>query len=284
MAVAEPTAELAGLDALDTSSPRSPSRASRWWSAAWPKLVAVALAIGAWQLLVWSRWRSDAVLPPPGAVLERFAVDVTTAATWQAAATTVRRALTGFAVAAAIGAAVGLAVARSRPLRAGTASLITGVQAMPSIAWFPLALVLFGPSEPAILLVVLIGAAPSVANGVVSGVDHVPPLLHRAGRALGATGWRAYRHVIGPAALPSVLAGLKQGWAFAWRSLLAGELVVSIAAAPSLGGRMQQQRETADTVGLMSVMVLVLLIGIAVDALAFTTAERALRRRRGLSS
>ena len=103
---------------------------------------------------------------------------------------------------------------------------------MPSIAWFPLAILLFKLSEEAILFVVVIGAAPSVANGLISGIDHIPPLWLRAGRVLGAKGLSAYRHVVLPAALPEFVSGLKQGWAFAWRSLLAGELLVIIASAP----------------------------------------------------
>ena len=117
-------------------------------------------------------------------------------------------------------------MSRSRVLRAAVGSLITGLQTMPSIAWFPLAILLFKLTEAAIMFVVVLGAAPSIANGLISGVDHVPPIMLRAGRVLGAKGISAYRHVMLPAALPSFIAGLKQGWAFAWRSLMAGELLV----------------------------------------------------------
>jgi NitT/TauT family transport system permease protein len=274
--------ELAGLDSLDTAAPAPPSLAARAWAATWPKLLAVALAVGCWQLVVWSGWRPEYVLPPPRAVFERFWSDLGEWSTWEAVFTTLRRAATGFGLALVVGGTVGIAVARSRVLRSGVGSLITGLQTMPSIAWFPLALLLFQLSEGAILFVVVIGAAPSIANGVISGIDHVPPLLRRAGTSLGATGWRAYRHVILPAALPTVLAGLKQGWAFAWRSLLAGELIVIIATQPSLGATLQFEREFAGTTGLLSVMLVILLVGILVDGLLFATAERAVRRRRGL--
>ena len=106
---------------------------------------------------------------------------------------------------------------------------------MPSIAWFPLAILLFKLSEQAIMFVVVLGAAPSIANGLIAGVDHIPPILLRAGRVLGARGVTAYRHVVLPASLPSFVGGLKQGWAFAWRSLMAGELLVIIAGKPSIG-------------------------------------------------
>src|SRR6185436_8208737 len=154
---------------------------------------------------------------------------------WDMVATTLRRALVGFAAASAVGLVLGIAVARNRVLRAGLGSMITGLQTMPSIAWFPLAILFFQLTENAIFFVVVLGAAPSVANGVIAGVDYVPPLLVRAGKNIGARGLRLYWHVIAPASLPSIVAGLKQGWAFAWRSLLAGELLVVTANRPALG-------------------------------------------------
>jgi NitT/TauT family transport system permease protein len=106
----------------------------------------------------------------------------------QAVATTMQRAVIGFASAIAIGTVVGAVVARSRVLRSAVGSLITGLQTMPSIAWFPLAILLFQLSEKAILFVVVIGAAPAIANGLISGADQIPPLLLRVGRMMGAKG------------------------------------------------------------------------------------------------
>jgi NitT/TauT family transport system permease protein len=166
-------------------------------------------------------------------------------------------------------------------LRVGVGSMITGIQTMPSIAWFPLAILLFQLSESAILFVVVLGAAPSIANGIIGGVDHVPPLLLRAGRVVGARGVAMYRHVVLPAALPSVVAGLKQGWAFAWRSLMAGELLVIVPGKPSIGTRLQFTREMSDVPALIAYMVVLLVIGVVVDSV-FGTVDRELRRRRGL--
>jgi NitT/TauT family transport system permease protein len=108
----------------------------------------------------------------------------------------------------------------------------------------------------------------------------VPPILIRAGRMLGARGPTLFRHVVLPAALPSCLAGLKQGWAFAWRSLMAGELLVLLGV-PSIGARLAAGRELSDAPLLLAMMIVVLVIGIAVDGL-FGLADLALRRRRGL--
>jgi NitT/TauT family transport system permease protein len=275
-------AELAGLDALDQEPAERRSIAARVWSASWPKLLAIAIALGVWQLVVWSGWRPEYVLPSPATVLDRFFHDLGLATTWEAIGTTLQRAATGFGVAVLIGTAIGLAVTRFKVLRSAIGSLITGLMTMPSIAWFPLAMLLFQISEGAILFVVVIGAAPAVANGVIAGVDHIPPLWMRAGRVLGARGISMYRHIVAPALWPSFLLGLKQGWAFAWRSLMAGELLVIIANKPSIGSRLEFERQFADTAGLMSVMLMVLILGILIDVVIFGTLDRRIRRRRGL--
>jgi len=173
-------------------------------------------------------------------------------------------------------------VSQSRLLRRAIGSIITGLQSMPSIAWFPFAILVFKLSEAAILFVIVLGAAPAIANGLIAGVDHIPTILLRAGKVLGARGLSAWRHVVLPAALPSFVSGLKQGWAFAWRSLMAGELLVMIASRPSIGFRLDNARELSDAVGLLAMMLVVLLIGILIDSLVFGTVERRIRRNRGL--
>ena len=274
--------ELEALDRLEL--PLSPRRswAHRGWSSMWPPVVAIALALDAWQPVVLSGWRPPWVLPGPATVLPRLVDDLLNDDLLLAVGITLRHAAIGFALALLIGTLLGLAIVRSRILRAGIASLITGLQTMPSIAWFPLAILLFGLNESAIIFVVVLGAAPSVANGLIHGIDNVPRLLRRAGYVLGARGIAAYRFVILPAALPSFVGGMKHAWAFAWRSLMAGELLVIIAQRPSLGVRLQFARELVDATGLLSTMIVVLVIGIAVDLLFFGLLERTIRRRWGL--
>ena len=195
---------------------------------------------------------------------------------------TFQRAIVGFAASIVIGVAIGLAVSSSTIVRRAIGSMITGIQTMPSIAWFPLAIVLFQLDEGAIRFVVVLGAAPAIANGLITGIDHVPPLLLRAGRCIGARGVNAYRHVILPATLPSFVGGLKQGWAFAWRSLMAGELLVIIASKPSIGQQMQQARSLSRYSDMIAWMAVVFIIGLIVDAVAFGALDRAIRRRWGL--
>jgi NitT/TauT family transport system permease protein len=275
-----PVGEIEGLDRLEMAVPPRPSRLARLWAGAWPKLLAIALGLFAWQAVVWSGWRPEYVLPAPLAVFDALFEDF--GDIMSGAGTTMRRGVIGFALALLIGSTLGVLVSRFAVLRAAIGSLITGIQTMPSIAWFPLAILLFKLSEGAIMFVIVLGAAPSIANGLISGIDHIQPVLLRAGRVLGARGLVAYRHVILPAALPSFVAGLKQGWAFAWRSLLAGELIVTIPGTFSLGQRLQNERQLADADGLIAVMIVILVIGIVVDALVFGAAERKIRRRYGL--
>src|SRR5262245_42886427 len=273
---------ITGLDALELAGRTvQVSLASRMWRAAWPKTLAIALVVAIWQGLVWAEWRPPWALPPPAegfVPLRDFALS---AHFWEAVATTLRRGLVGFLIAAVIGFIVGIVVARNRILRAAVGSLITGLQTMPSIAWFPLAILLF-TDESAIMFVIVLGAAPSIANGVISGVDYVPPLLLRAGRNIGATGWRLYAYVIAPASLPAIVAGLKQGWAFAWRSLLAGELLVVIANRPALGAQMEILRDFSDATGVMAVMIAIFTVGVLADGI-FGRMDRAVRRRWGVS-
>lgn len=274
--------EVAGLDALETQLVAGRPLSRRIWSSAWPKVLAVAIFLGLWELVAVSGWRPTYVLPGPGDVLGELVKELQKPTLWGAIAITLRRAVIGFALAVLIGVAIGSLVARFAVLRAAIGSLITGLQTMPSIAWFPLSVLLFKLSEEAITFVVILGAAPSIANGVIHGIDHIPPVLTRAGRVLGAKGIDMYRHVVLPAALPSFIAGLKQGWAFAWRSLMAGELIVTIANKASLGQLLQVNRDLADAKGLIAVMIVILAIGILLDGLVFGQLERRIRVKRGL--
>jgi NitT/TauT family transport system permease protein len=272
-------------DTVVAASPRgrSTTRVARSvWAAAWPKLLAVLIAVGVWQLVFLSGWREPYVLPSPAAVAQALTDMATTEQFWRSVATTLRRALTGYAAALVIGTAVGVAVSRVRTLRLAIGSLITGLQTMPSIAWFPFAILLFGITEQAITFVVILGAAPSIANGIIAGIDHVPPAFVRLGTVMGARGLTLYRHIVLPAALPSYVAGLSQGWAFAWRSLMAGELLVLIVGTSSLGAGLEFARQFSQADRMLAIMIVILAIGMVADAV-FSGISRRLRRRRGLA-
>ncbi len=272
------------LDPTGTTAEHEPRRIGRkLWSRAWPMLAALGIALAIWQAVVWSGFRPPWVLPGPATVGKELLERLGGAELWQAIGTTMRRAAVGYSLSILVGTAVGLAVVRVRVLRTAVGSLITGLQTMPSIAWFPLAILLFKLSEQAILFVVVLGAAPSIANGLISGIDDLSPQLLRAARVLGARGVTLYTSVVMPAALPAYLAGLKQGWAFAWRSLMAGEILVIIAQQPSLGNDLSFAREFADAPRLIAVMIVILVIGMAVDGI-FSSIANGVRRRRGLGA
>jgi len=275
---------LQGLDRLELQAPaarRDPGRIARKvWAALWPKVLAVALVLAIWELVTLSGWKHY-VLKGPGPVLSSLWDQVQHAQLWEIIGWTMRSAVIGYVAALIIGSVVGLLVARIPPLRAAVGSIITGLQTMPSVAWAPFAIILFGENESAILFVVILGAAPSIANGLISGVDYTPPLLLRAGKTMGLRGVARYRFLILPASLPAYVAGLKQGWAFAWRSLMAAELFVAIIGQISIGQQLSVDQQNLDFVGESSVIIVILVIGIVVDTL-FTKADQTIRRRRGL--
>jgi len=276
---------LAGLDALDLADQTAPGGAGRLarrtWSALWPKLAAVVLVLVVWELIHLTGWKKF-VFPGPGTTLSNLWEQAKTGLLWHAIGTTLQRAVLGFALALVIGTAVGALVSRIRPLRAAVGSLITGLQTMPSLAWFPFAIILFGITTPAILFVIVLAAAPSIANGLIAGVDYTPPLLLKAGTLMGLRRVSLYRHLILPASLPTYVSGLKQAWAFAWHALMAGELLVIIANQPSLGVLLSADQDQTDMPSTIAIMIVILVIGIGVDA-AFGVANRAIRRRWGLS-
>jgi NitT/TauT family transport system permease protein len=280
---------LSGLDNLELKSGNpidsGPYRVVRkGWQLLWPKLLAIAIVLGLWQLVWVSNYNGDSgsgIMQGPIHTIPVLWGMLHTSLLWHAIATTLRRAVFGFALAVLIGSVVGATVSRVPPLRAAVGSIITGLQTMPSIAWFPFAIIFFGLTTKTIIFVIILGAAPSVANGLIAGVDYTPPLLLRAGKVLGLRRVALYRHLILPASLPSFVAGLKQGWAFAWRSLMAGELLVTIAGLPSIGQLLSVNQDSQDTAGAISIMIVILTIGIVVD-MGFNQVNNRIRRRWGL--
>ncbi|MGI5326251.1 ABC transporter permease [Actinomadura nitritigenes] len=273
--------ELAGLDALELGGATRGRTLHRVWSVTWPIAAAVLIGLLVWQAVVWSHWKEDYILPGPNKVLPVLWAQFGKSSFWDAIRLTMQRAIIGYAVSIVFGVLIGGLVSQFKVLRRAFGSLITGLQTMPSIAWFPLAISLFQLSESAILFVVVLGATPSIANGLIAGVDYTPPILLRAGKVMGLRGLNLYRHLVMPASLPSFVAGLKQGWAFAWRSLMAGELLVIIGSTTSLGVLLSQAREFNNSKEMISYMIVILAIGIVIDQL-FGVVDRAIRRRWGL--
>jgi sulfonate transport system permease protein len=276
---------LAGLDALNLRDERPGAsgrdRAARIARAVWPKVAAIALVWIVWELIHLSGWKKF-VLPGPGVTLSNLWGQLRTGLLWHAIGDTLERAVIGYALALIIGTIVGLLVARITPLRAAVGSLITGLQTLPSAAWLPFAIILFGLNTSAILFVIVMAATPAIANGLIAGVDYTPPLLLKAGKVMGLRGISLNRYLIVPAALPTFVAGMKQAWAFAWHGLLTAELLVLVAGEPSIGVLFQADQDQTDMPSTIAIMIVILILGIAVDA-GFGVANRAIRKRWGLS-
>ncbi|MCQ0025139.1 ABC transporter permease [Streptomyces somaliensis DSM 40738] len=273
----------AGLDALEAVEPRRASLRRTLTGRVLPPVAAVALVLAVWQLMVWLEAADAYKLPAPSAVWDSLSEMWLQGTLFGVLWTSVSRALSGFLLALAIGTPLGLLVARVKVVRAAVGPVLSGLQSLPSVAWVPPAVLWLGLNDRMMYAVILLGAVPSIANGLIAGVDQVPPLFLRAGRTLGATGLRGARHVVMPAALPGYLAGLKQGWAFSWRSLMAAELIAS---SPELGlglGQLLENgRNNSDMPGIFLAILLILLVGVAVDLLLFSPLERTVLRRRGL--
>jgi len=276
---------LAGLDALDLRDERPGAsgrdRAARIARAVWPKVAAIALVWIVWELIHLSGWKKF-VLPGPGVTLSNLWGQLRTGLLWHAIGDTLERAVLGYAIALVIGTVVGLLVARVRPLRAAVGSLITGLQTLPSAAWIPFAIILFGLNTSAILFIITMAAAPAIANGLIAGVDYTPPLLLKAGKVMGLRGVSLNRYLILPAALPTFVAGMKQAWAFTWHGLLTAELLVLVAGQPSIGVLFSADQDQTDMPSTIAIMIVILVLGVAVDT-AFGAANRAIRKRWGLT-
>ena len=274
----------AGLDALDTPPITTESWGARLRRSVLPPVVAILFFVLVWVVGVALHLKPTYVVPAPSEVWSTFTDYWDQGAVQQAVWNSLRRAFVGFAVSVVIGTALGLLLAQSRFVRTAIGPLVSGLQSLPSVAWVPAAIIWFGLSDAAIYLVVLLGAVPSIANGLLAGVQQVPPLYLRVGRVLGARGWASIRYVVLPAAMPGYLAGLRQGWAFAWRSLMAAELITfSPALGTSLGQLLQTGRELSDMSLVVAAILMILIVGVGIELLVFSPIERRLLRTRGLT-
>jgi NitT/TauT family transport system permease protein len=273
----------AGLDALETSAVAPRSRRSRLWAGAWPPAVFVGLLLLVWELVYRAGVKPPYALPSPADVGLTVLALLRDGTLLEAIWTSLSRGGSGFLVAVVIGTPLGLVVGRVKVVRRAIGPVLSGLQSLPSVAWVPAAIIFFGIGNAAIYAVVLLGAVPSIANGMVSGLDQVPPLYQRVGRVLGARGLSAARFVLLPAALPGYIGGLRQGWAFSWRSLMAAELIVnSPELGRGLGQLLDEGRFLSDMPLVFAGILGILVVGIAVELLLFAPVERRVLRRRGL--
>jgi NitT/TauT family transport system permease protein len=272
----------AGLDALDAPQEARPSRVQAF-STTWPPLVAIALLLVVWELVYRAEIKPTYALPSPADVGLVLLEQLRNGTLLEAIGTSITRGGVGFVVAVLIGTPLGLLVGRVQAVRRGIGPIISGLQCLPSVAWVPAAIIFFGLGEGAIYAVVLLGAVPSIANGMVSGIDQVPPLFLRVGRVLGARGLSSARFVVLPAVLPAYLGGPAPGLGLlvalahgrrAHRQLARARPGARLAARP----RPPAQRHEHGVRGILGILV----VGIAVELCLFAPLERRVLRRRGL--
>ncbi|NIH84656.1 ABC transporter permease [Amycolatopsis granulosa] len=285
---AEPDAAAveAGLDALDTPA-RPVEKAGGWRRFArsvLPPVAFLVLVIVLWQALWAAAFWPEYQLPAPLAVWDELWSQFSSARAFGFVWTSVHRAVLGFLIAIVIATPLGLLVAKVRLVRAGIGPFLSGLQSLPSVAWVPAAVLWFGVEPAAMYVVLLLGSVPSIANGLVAGIDQIPPILPRVGKVLGAGRLASARHILLPAALPGYLAGLKQGWAFSWRSLMAAEIIAtSPLLGKGLGAYLDDGRFLNDMSTVIAAIVLILLVGVGIELLVFRPVERSVLRARGLN-
>lgn len=276
MAEAIKPVQIPTLDAPTTLQRFRKSNAGRWTI----RLLFYVMLITAWQLLFNSGTWPDFILPSPQVVLGELVAGFQSGLYLQSMLASLGRLGIGYAISLGCGLVLGLLIGRFNLLKETIGSLVLGLQALPSICWLPLAVLWFGLNDQAIIFVVIMGALFSITLGVDSGVRNTSPIYLKAARNLGTRGISLYTQVIFPAAFPTILNGLKQGWSFAWRSLMAGELLYTTL---SLGNLLESGRDLLDSAQVVGVMLLIIIIGVAIDALIFGPLERMTRARWGLA-
>ena len=244
------------------------------------KVLFYSCLILVWQLIVSLQVWPDYLLPSPLMVLEALWYGIEDRTFVIGAGVSMRRIALGYSLSVVLGVATGFLIATSEFLERTVGKLVLGLQSLPSICWLPLAVLWFGLSENAILFVVLMGSVLAVAINTEIGVRHVPRIYLLAGKNMGAHGMAMFTHILLPASMPHLIAGLKQGWAFAWRSLISGEMIfVSL----GLGHLLMMGRDLNDMSQVMAVMVLIMLLGYAVDRAVFHSLEKRIQRKWGLA-
>jgi len=239
-----------------------------------------AVLIGIWALLAKLNLWPPYVFPSPQGVVQSLAAGFADHSFWIAIGVSMKRMLLGYSLSVMLGMVLGLGVASNKFLEETMGGLLVSLQSLPSICWLPLAVLWFGLTEKAILFVVVMGSLLSVTIAMETGRQQMPNIYGMAGRNLGARGFRLFWHVLLPASLPYIISGLKQGWAFAWRSLISGEMIfVSL----GLGQLLMMGRDLNDMSQVIAVMILIIAIGYIVDGLVFKTMERRLQLRWGLA-
>ncbi|MCX6910984.1 MAG: ABC transporter permease [Verrucomicrobia bacterium] len=243
--------------------------------------VVFAALIALWEALVRAGVWSPVMVPSPLNVAEYIAGAVRDGTLWHATLVTLRRLVAGYVLGVVVGVPLGLLTARFKFCEDTLGVIALGLQTLPSICWVPLAMLWFGQTEAAMMFVVIMGTVWSVVIATDNGVRNVPPIYARAAQTMGSNRWHTWVKVKLPASLPFVVSGMKQGWAFAWRSLMAAEVYVTILTGFGLGHLLHYGRELHAMDQVIAIMLVIILIGLLADKVLFSPWEKFLHRRWG---
>jgi NitT/TauT family transport system permease protein len=249
----------------------------RWASELGPPLLGLAVLVVVWAVVAATTETSS--IPGPAEVWTSLQDGFTDGGFVEATLKTLIRLAFSFAAALVIGTALGLTLSASDLARRSIRPIVVALQITPFVAWVPLAVIWFGVTERAVVFVAIAGSLPAVTLATLQGIRQVPPLYVRAGRTLGATGWDLQRSVVFPAALPAYMVGVQQAWGFAWKALMAGELIVQASGASGLGHLLDRSNDVAS---ILAVVAVIAVIGVAVEYLIVGAIDRRIRARRGL--
>ena len=239
------------------------------------------LVVVGWEILFRLRIWSPVLVPSPLSVARYLGEAVMDGTLWDATLVTLRRLLLGYVFGIVLGLPLGLLTARVRVVSDTLGLVALGLQTLPSVCWVPLALLWFGQSEMAMFFVVVMGTLWSMIIATDNGVRNVPPIYARAARTMGSSGLHVWLKVMLPASLPFIVSGMKQGWAFAWRSLMAAEIYVTILSGFGLGNLLHYGRELNAMEQVIGIMLVIIVIGLLADKILFSPWEKFLHRRWG---
>lgn len=244
----------------------------------------LAIVLGLWQLIYyigydWFEWWKSYAMPNPLGVWETFLKLFQKGTLLYAIQYSLARCIGGYLISVVIGFIVGILITNVAYLNRNLKPMILGLQTLPSICWVPFAILWFGLKEQAIIFVVVMGSSFGIAIAVENSIRSVNPLYIKAARTMGVNKGQLYAKVILPASLPSLVSGLKQGWSFAWRALMAGEVM---AASIGLGYTLNLGRDLGDINQIMLIIIVIIALGIIIDKFIFTFMEDRIYKKRGM--
>ena len=237
--------------------------------------------VGIWEVIFLLEVFPIVSLPSPLMVAQSLVDLIAEGTLIYSTAVTLLRLFVGFSTSIIIGVGVGLAMVKFPQFGKTMNSFAVGLQSFPSIAWVPFAILLIGLNDSGILFVVIMSSVFSIMISTYSGIRNIPPIYVRSARNMGAKGISLFRHVMLPAATPSLIVGIRQGWSFAWHALVGAEMLITTLV--GLGYILSVGREFSNMPQIIAAMIVIFTIGWIFDRLVFSKVDEKVRDRWGLN-